>query len=168
LIEEHRDHPREKAIVVVDSEGKIGWDVYTHLRMLSSYPTATFELHRVRASDKAIREPMTFDRVRDELAHNLFVWLKNGGALIKNEMLEAELHSFEWERGPAGRSKITPKKVIRKALGRSPDSYDALAMAVWPVLSESVLERIDDEDEDDDDYDLDIDPYEDDGIDPYG
>lgn len=166
LVEELREHPRERALVAIDSEGKIGWDVYTYLRGLSSRVGATFELHRVRASDRAIREPLTFDRVRDELAHTLWVWLRDGGALIEDEQLEAELHALEWDRGVAGRLKVTAKKAIRKALGRSPDSYDALALSVWPVISEAALEE-DDVDEDED-FDLELDPYADDGIDPYG
>lgn len=168
LIEELREHPRERAVVVMDSEGKIGWDTYTYLRGLASRRDATFELHRVRASDKALREPMTFDRVRDELAHNLWRWLKDGGALLEDEQLETELHALEWEQGTAGRLKITPKKALRKVLGRSPDSYDALALSVWPVLSEAAMEEDGDDEDEDDEFDLDIDPYADDGIDPYG
>lgn len=114
---------------------------------------------------------MTFDRVRDELAHQLYLWMKQGGALIQDEQLETELHALEWERGVTGHSKITPKKKLRKTLGRSPDSYDATALSVWPVLSDTEFE----ENEDVDDFDdeghghLDgFDPYADDDIDPYG
>jgi hypothetical protein len=168
LIEEFRKHPNEKAIVVCDSAGKVGWDVYTHLRSLANKPNATFELHRMRTSDKAIREPKTFDLLRDELAHQLFLWMRDGGAIPGDELLEAELHALEWDTGAKGRLKLTPKKAIRKLLERSPDSYDALSMAVWPVLREDeLLEDDEDEDEDDEDWG-DIDPYEDDGIDPYG
>jgi len=170
LIEELREHPRERAIVVLDSEGSVGAKVYSHLSELSSRPGATFEVHRVRAGDKAMREPMTFDRIRDELAHQLYLWMKQGGALIQDEQLETELHTLEWERGVTGHSKITPKKQLRKALGRSPDSYDATALSVWPVLSDDIEEKVDHDDFDDDGHGhLDgIDPYADDGIDPYG
>jgi len=167
LIEDLREHAREKAVVVVDSEGKVGWDVYTHLRDLSRRPGATFELHRMRASDKAIREPHTFALQRDELADQLYQWCKEGGALPGDEMLETEMHALEWEPGTKGRLRITPKKKLRKMLGRSPDSYDAASLAVWPVLSEADEEE-DEGELDDDDFDLDIDPYGDDGIDPYG
>jgi hypothetical protein len=167
LIEELREHPKERAVVVCDSEGAIGWDIYCHLRDLSQRPGSTFELHRVRAGDKAIREPQTFDRQRDELANCLWQWMKDGGAILEDEQLEAELHCLEWERGASGRSKITAKKVLRKILGRSPDSYDALALSVWPVIDEASTEKGgDDEDEDEADG-LDLDPYSDDGIDPY-
>jgi phage terminase large subunit len=167
LIEELREHPKEKAVVVMDSEGAVGWDCYCHLRDLSQRAGSTFELHRVRAGDKAIREPMTFDRVRDELTHCLYEWMKNGGALLDDEQLEQELHALEWTREANGRSKITSKKVLRKVLGRSPDSYDALALSVWPVIDEASTEAGSDEEDEDDDAGLDLDPYGDDGIDPY-
>jgi hypothetical protein len=170
LIEELREHPRERAIVVLDSEGAVGAKVYSHLYELSSRPGSAFELHRVRAGDKAIREPMTFERVRDELAHELYLWMKQGGALIEDEQLETELHALEWERGTNGKSKISPKKQLRKALGRSPDSYDATALSVWPVLNDEFEEKEEHDDLDDDGYGHPdgIDPYADDGIDPYG
>lgn len=164
LIEELRDHPREKAIVVIDSEGKIGWDTYVYLRQVASKRDSTFELYRVRASDKAFREPMTFDRVRDELVHNLYLWLRDGGALIEDEQLETELHAVEWDN-TSGKLKITPKKQLRKILGRSPDSFDALTLSCWPVLRTQEEEAEEEEEEDFDDIDLD--PYAEDGIDPY-
>jgi hypothetical protein len=161
LIEELREYPRERATVVIDCEGKVGWDTYTYLMGMASQRGSTFDLYRVRASDKAFRQPMTFDRVRDELADALHDWMKDGGAILKDEQLETELHALEWEPGPAGRQKITPKKVLRKLLGRSPDSYDATALSVWPVLSKAVMEEDDgdDDDFDDDDYGVIIDPY---------
>jgi hypothetical protein len=170
LIEELREHPRERATVVIDCEGKVGWDTYTYLMGMASQRGSTFDLYRVRASDKAFRQPMTFDRVRDELADGLHDWMKDGGAILKDEQLETELHALEWEPGPAGRQKITQKKVLRKLLGRSPDSYDATALSVWPVLSKAVMEEDDEDDDDfdDDDYGLVIDPYGDNDIDIYG
>jgi phage terminase large subunit len=167
LIEELREHPREKAVVVIDSEGKVGWDTYTYLQQVASRASSTFELHRVRASDKAIREPLTFDRVRDELAHNLWTWMRGGGALLEDEQLETELHALEWEVGTSGRQKITPKKVLKRVLGRSPDSYDALALAVWPVLDDDGDAAEDEAEEDEDDLGDGMDPYDDGGIDPY-
>ena len=163
LIEELREHPREKAIVVIDSEGKVGWDTYVYLRQVANRKDSTFELYRVRASDKAFREPLTFDRVRDELVHNLYLWLRGGGALIEDEQLETELHAVEWDN-TTGKLKITPKKKLRNILGRSPDSFDALALSCWPVLSEETAEE---EEEEEEDF-MDLDPYADDGIDPYG
>ena len=165
LIEKLREHPREKAIVVVDSEGKVGWDTYVYLRGIANKRDSTFELFRVRTSNKAIREPKTFDRIRDELVHSLYLWMKEGGAIIEDELLETELHSLEWDNS-GDKLKITPKKALRKILGRSPDSLDALTLSVWPVLQRE--ESTSEEEDDDDDYESGIDPYADDGMDPYG
>lgn len=170
LIAEFRVHPRERAIVVLDSEGPIGTKVRAHLYALESRPGAAFELHCVRASDRAVREPLTFDRVRDELAHFLGLWMREGGAILEDEMLEEELHVLEWQR-VSGKSKITPKPAIRKALGRSPDRFDATALSTWEPLSASGGTRHgrppDDDDLDDLDDSRGPDPYGG-GIDPYG
>lgn len=172
LLAEFRTHPRERAIVVMDSEGAVGARVYAHLTVIANRRDAPFELHRVRASDKAIREPITFGTVRDELAHNLGVWMREGGAILSDDQLEKELHVLEWER-QKGKSKITPKPKVRKELKRSPDRYDATALSVWEPLSASGgtgHARSDEPEEEDDDLeDLEageVDPYGG-GIDPY-
>jgi hypothetical protein len=45
------------------------------------------------------------------------------------------MHALEWKQQVNGRIKVTPKDEVRKALGRSPDRYDACALAVWEPLS---------------------------------
>jgi len=171
LIAEFSPHPRERAIVVVDSEGAVGARVYSHLTVIASRPGARFELHRVRASEHAVREPMTFDRIRDELAHSLGIWIREGGAILEDEQLETELHALEWQRWTGGKLKITPKRTLRKILGRSPDRYDATALSTWEPLSASAgtghggWREPDDDDEDEGAPGLD--PYGG-GIDPYG
>jgi phage terminase large subunit len=169
LLEEHRTHPREIAIVVVDAEGPIGSKVYKKLQRLARR-SKRFEVHAVRASDRARRRG-TYDRVRDELAGELGRWLREEkGALLENELLEQELHVLEWDR-VHGKSKITPKKTIRKELGRSPDRYDATALSVWsPSIVAEGRSRAEDDEDDEDLDDVDersTDPYGG-GIDPYG
>lgn len=171
LIEEHRTHPRERVIVNVDCEGPIGAKVYKRLKRLA-HKTRAFEVHRVRSSERAQRYRATCDRVRDELAWELTLWFRDGGAILENEQLEQELHVLEWDR-TGGRSKITPKKQIRRELGRSPDRYDALALSVRePSAAASKSERARDEDDEDDIDELDADVDAVDArtgqIDPYG
>lgn len=167
LIEELRADDREKAIVILDSEGPVGTKVARHLAKIAAKRNATFELHQVRASWRAIREPITFGTVRDELAHNLGRWMRDGGAILEDEMLEAELHALEWER-VSGKSKITPKKKIRSEIGRSPDRYDALALSVWEPSSASKRSHAAEDDDDEEDDDLDDRGLVDERIDPYG
>lgn len=127
--------PREVPVVVVDAEGPIGIKLCRLLaEYLDQYPDA-FELVRVYASHRATRQPNAYERVRDELAANLESWFRDGGAIIEDTRLAAELHSFEWIEQVNGRLKCTPKDTIRKQLQRSPDRYDALALATWEPLS---------------------------------
>ena len=126
--------PRETPVVVLDREGSVGASLFG---MLTNHAESThaFELVGVRASDKAVRQPQVYDRLRDELCANLEAWFRDGGAIIEDSKLEAELHSLEWKQQANGRLKVTPKDLLRKTLGRSPDRYDALALAAWEPLA---------------------------------
>jgi phage terminase large subunit len=127
--------PRETPVVVVDREGSIGSKLHILLRNYAEANPQAFEVVGVRASDKAMRRPLIYDRMRDELAANLEQWFRDGGAILEDVKLERELHAFEWKQAVSGRLKITPKDVIRKAIGRSPDRYDATALSCWEPLS---------------------------------
>lgn len=127
--------PRETPVVVLDREGPIGSALYGLLRSYLETSPQAFELVVVRASDRAVRQPGVYDRMRDELAANLEAWFRDGGAIVEDAKLEAELHKLEWKQHASGRLKLTPKDVVRKELGRSPDRYDALTLAVWEPLS---------------------------------
>jgi hypothetical protein len=127
--------PREVPVVVVDREGPIGTPVFRLLAdHLEVHPHA-FELVGVRASERAVRMPQTYDRIRDELAANLELWFRDGGAIVEDVRLAAELHTLEWREAANARLKLTPKDMIRKLLGRSPDRYDSLALSCWEPLS---------------------------------
>ena len=135
ICREHRNE-REIPVVVMDREGKVGAEMYGHFRAyLDAREEPEFELVGIRASDKAHRTPLVYDRQRDELAGNLLGWFNDGGAIVSDAKLASELHTLEWREQTTGRVKITPKKEIRKELGRSPDRYDALALAVWEPLT---------------------------------
>jgi len=127
---------REIPVVVLDREGKIGAEVFGLFRaFVGSREDPPFELVGIRASDKAHRNPIVYDRMRDELAANLIDWIRDGGALLEDAKLAAELHTLEWIEQTSGRVKVTPKRDIKKELGRSPDRYDALALSVWVPAS---------------------------------
>jgi phage terminase large subunit len=127
--------PREIPVVVLDRDGSIGASLFGSLRNYTQDHPHVFELVAVRSSDRAIRRPQLYDRVRDELAANLEGWLREGGAILENAKLSGELHALEWKQMVTGRLKVTPKDVLRKLLGRSPDRYDATALSVWEPLS---------------------------------
>jgi phage terminase large subunit len=134
LIREHKI-PRETPVVVIDREGSVGASLHGLLRQYVEANPHAFELVAVRASDRAIRQRDIYDRARDELAANLFAWVRDGGAIIEDAKLSAEMHELEWKQHVNGRLKVTPKDVLKKKLGRSPDRYDALALSCWEPLS---------------------------------
>lgn len=127
--------PRETPVVVVDREGSIGSALYGRLLAIADGDHPPFELVGVRASDRAVRKPQIYDRMRDELAANLEAWFRDGGAIVEDAKLSKELHELEWKQALNGRLKLTPKDELRKRLRRSPDRYDALALSTWEPLS---------------------------------
>jgi hypothetical protein len=143
--------------VIVDAEGPVGTRVYKALARLAR-ASKVFEVHPVLASARPPREAAEYDRTRDLLAAYLHRWIRDGGALLVDELLEAELHVLEWAKvdGKRGVQKITPKKEIKRELGRSPDRYDATALSTFEPSTASKRtghgEDDDDLDDDDDDF----------------
>lgn len=133
--------------VVIDSEGPIGSALFYRLRAIAEGikdPQKRFDVHGIRASLPASREPLVYDRIRDELVANLARWLRDGGAIVSDHKLEQELHAAEWISQVSGKLKLTAKDEIRDKLGRSPDRRDALALAVWqPFVWVSDEQRVD-------------------------
>lgn len=127
--------PRETPVVVIDREGSIGSKLAVVLRDYEEQHAGIFELVTVKASAGAVRQPQVYDRIRDELAANLEQWFRDGGAILEDVKLSAELHQFEWKQQINGKVKLTPKDAVRKILQRSPDRFDALALSVWEPLS---------------------------------
>lgn len=158
---------REVPVVVVDVEGKVGSELNgTIVAFLSNNPEPPFQFVPVRASDRAHRRPIVYDRMRDELAGVLLDWMNEGGSFCDDPKLATELHALEWREELNGRVKVTSKKELRKLLGRSPDRYDATALSVWEPLHvrEGPPPRRDTVSESSKQQ---LDPYDNTGIDPY-
>lgn len=133
IIKTFRKSNEPPPVVKLDSEGSVGARVYyalrAHIEKLES--AHAYELVRIRSSEKAMREPLVYDRVRDELYGSFERWIKQGGAIPTDVKLTKELHVPEWEGQVRGTMKATSKDNLRKALGRSPDRADAAMLAVW-------------------------------------
>lgn len=127
--------PRETPVVVVDREGSVGSKVYLALRNYADAHEGELEVVGVRASDRALRQPEIYDRMRDALTASLAAWVDAGGAILEDAKLAKELHAVEWRQRADGRVKVTDKETLRKILGRSPDRYDGLALSTWEPLS---------------------------------
>jgi hypothetical protein len=121
-------------IVVLDYEGPTGSRVYAAMRDHADRNPRDFEIARVRASDKAIRQPLIYDRMRDELWAVARDWARAGGAVPEYGKLTKDLHAPEFAQNIAGRLKVTPKRDLRKTLGRSPDVGDAFVLSCWEPL----------------------------------
>lgn len=157
LILQHKE-PREIPAVIVDKLGPIGERVFAQLWQAAEQHRQ-FEVFGVRGSDKAMREPHNYDRIRDELWANLVRWVREGGALPPDRKLERELHAPGWEQQISGRLKVTAKDELRKILGRSPDRADAVCLAVWQPMAMQPSDGTErDEQDEDDDRPL-LDPY---------
>lgn len=120
-------------VIVVDAEGPIGSKVARLFRDHLERPghEDDFVLVSLRASDGAVRQPLIYDRMRDELAANLEKWMRAGGALPEDSKLARELHVLSWRQAADGKYKLIAKRDIKKAIGRSPDTYDAVSLACW-------------------------------------
>lgn len=174
---QYRDD-EETPRIVVDCEGPIGAPLTGKMRGIADVlrrtrPAEAYDAFGVKASTDAKREPHLYEKTRDELWANLAKWMRDGGAIIPDHMLEAELHAPSFESTIGGRLRVTHKNKLRDMLGRSPDRADALALAVWdpapwlhervettPPVNESVGIR-------EDDRARDLDPYEHIGLDAY-
>lgn len=121
--------------VILDIEGPIGSSLAYRLHPMSDdfvarRPRESFRVYGVKASAPARRQPVIYNRTREELAANLHDWLKTG-AISRDLKLEVELHTPTWETLTSGKLQLMAKDDIRAKIGRSPDRADALSLAVW-------------------------------------
>lgn len=125
---------KDPPVVALDSDGEVGAKVFACVNAYQQSHPHAFVLVRIRGSEKAVRQPNIYDRVRDELWINGRDWLKQGGALPPHPGLEKELHCAAIEQDQR-RVKVTDKREMRKLLGRSPDLADAVLHCLWEPLS---------------------------------
>ena len=134
LIALHRGDSTEVPAVVLDSDGHVGAKVYAVLSAYVLVNPGVFQLIRVRGGERAKRKPFTYDRVRDEVWFGLADAFRDGLTIPEDVMMAAELAEIKAESHISGRSKVTDKDDLRKALnGRSPDRADALSLACFQV-----------------------------------
>lgn len=130
VLREEKKEGDELPVILIDREGPIGSSLYGRLRAISD-TSREFEVIGVRSSDRAVRQPQIYDRVRDELWACGAEWLRDGGAIPESTKLAKELHSPSWYQAVNGRLKVTPKEDLRKEIGRSTDRADGFLLSVW-------------------------------------
>jgi hypothetical protein len=120
--------PGEIPYVAIDREGAVGARVYGTIKAYCE-TTQRARCRGIRSSDAAY-DKIKYHYRRDELCASTFAWITSGGMLLGDVKLEQDLLALEWIEDSKGRTMLASKKAIHKKLGRSPDRYDALSLAV--------------------------------------
>lgn len=138
LADKYRDHPRrEVASIKIDALFR-GEYVIEELRQIQRRePNAIRDrIEGVRSNETPPRRENEYLHIRDELAFTIRDWLRAGGEVPHHEtLLHEEMFtvSYSSARSPthAGKMVLEHKDDVRKRLKRSPDRFDALALALW-------------------------------------
>lgn len=129
-----RKDDHQLPIVSYDAEGNIGYKLGPVLESYQYVDGAKqFDIQAIRASEAAPRLPLVYERQSAELVANLESFVKSGGGLPRNNRLDEELYAWEYYTTLKGRRKVD-KRAVKKVIGRSPDRFDALALAAWEPM----------------------------------
>jgi len=138
LIKDHRGDSKQAPLVIVDRDGDVGNQVYGALRSYhGDHSTPTHEpyaLLGIFGGHRAVRVPLNIDRRRDEVWIACHEAMRDGLAIPTDVKLIRELSEFRKFEHVSGRSKVTSKDALRKALGRSPDRAEAVSLAAWEPI----------------------------------
>lgn len=118
---------------MIDETGGYGAGVIDAMRQLGS------DVVGVKFSGAPL-DPRYFNK-RSEMFFELAKWVKEGGALPKDEKLKQELLAitFSYHKD---KFRIVEKDMVKQAIGRSPDRADALALTfAYPVAKMSPFAR---------------------------
>jgi phage terminase large subunit len=123
--------PRDiKPRIALDCEGGIGTRVLEKFRAELEKDDTAFELVAVRSGKKFWGSP-EYDTIRDGLWGQTQKFLQGGGAIPEDGRLAQELNAPTFTPDENQRYVATPKKVLKKELGRSPDRADAVCLSIW-------------------------------------
>ncbi|MFW5921217.1 MAG: hypothetical protein ACOCUS_05200 [Polyangiales bacterium] len=149
-LELRREQRGEQVRINVDGKG-VGASVVHALKVHPKVKEG-----RVRVCDIDVSSASDDDdhrNLRSQIWFGISSWLKDGGALPEDELLEAELVAPTYTFDVHGRKQVERKEVTRKTLRRSPDRADALGLAVYRGRGveygyEPALEEGDDDEDD--------------------
>lgn len=130
LIATFKGESAETPIVIMDRDGHVGAKVYAEIAAYQYQHETVFTLIGIRNGERAKRNHLIYDKVRDEVWFGLHDAFKQGLAIPTDLILERDLSEIQAETQVSGRSKVTSKEDLRKAMGRSPDRGDALCLCV--------------------------------------
>lgn len=145
VLDEHLEPGDEPAIINVDVNG-VGASCYDQL----AYSTRRdFVVHPINSAEASSNPNLV--NLRAQLHFGVRDFLRDGGELPPDGELEEECLAPEFFYDARNRIAVTKKDKLKEKLGRSPDAFDAVALACYETGSNAarVLEA---DPDDDDDY----------------
>ncbi len=122
IAELYADAPRKPDTIFIEVNG-LGWGVYDSASRLGLpvFPADT--------ATKSVK-PKVLNK-RAEMYQGLKDHIIRGGSLPKDDRLKSGLTAIEYSIGEDGVFKLTPKELVRQAIGYSPDEADACALTYY-------------------------------------
>lgn len=87
-----------------------------------------YKVFEVSFSEKATQKQ--YYNMRAEMYFNAHSWLKEDG-VYRDDELDADLSAQRYMLDDGGKFRLVPKEMIKKVLGRSPDTSDAFALTFY-------------------------------------
>ena len=87
-----------------------------------------YKVFEVSFSEKATQKQ--YYNMRAEMYFNAHSWLKEDG-IYRDDELDADLSAQRYMLDDGGKFRLVPKEMIKKVLGRSPDTSDAFALTFY-------------------------------------
>lgn len=127
----HRGQPGEIPVIMLDRDGPIGERLFHLLRAELGDDSHVIGM---RAGANAVRQPLVFQRARDEWFGAARDMAERGELQLPDDAkLDQDLGAPSFESNIRGKFKATDKVDVKKLLGRSPDTGDAVLLALWWV-----------------------------------
>lgn len=140
LIDEHHKPNEAPPIVVMDKGGDVGAKVYGILYGFLELNPNAFVLIGLDSSNQARKNPIVYDKMREDIWANFVKWIRDGGGIPTDTKLNREIRTPHWFQARySSKMKLMDKVEIRKVLKRSPDRADACALSCYE--SESAEEQ---------------------------
>lgn len=130
ILKAHRA-PGERVAIRIDEIG-VGTSVLDALRLANERGDLGPAVLITGINVQAVADDEDeYHALRDQLWFGVALFLKEGGAVQPDAMLKADLLAPEYGFDERGRRRVEKKDVTKKRLRRSPDSADALCLAVY-------------------------------------
>lgn len=111
--------------VNIDTTGGFGNGLYDMMKLNNS----NIEVNGVNFGQKAIAD--RFVNARAEMYFNLVDRIRDDGFYIEDYDIKEELQYMTYDINSSGKTLLCPKADIKKLIDRSPDTADALALALY-------------------------------------